>query len=82
LILSTINDSRRCSIAKKLQEKKPPKQKSITIKLTREQQKVIKDTFGISLEELNIVQTVHYELGVSVRGWPPAWGGCPEPPVY
>jgi len=67
-------------MAKKKQEK-TPKEKSITIKLTPAQRKVIKDTFGIDLEELNIVQTVHYELGVSVRGWPPAWGGCP-PPEY
>ena len=59
---------------------KTPKAKSVTIKLTPKQQEALKKAFGVNLEELDIVQTTHYELGVSVRGWPPAWGGCPEPP--
>jgi len=56
-----------------------PSERCVTIKLTPAQKKQVKDVLGVDLEDLNIVETVHYELGVSVRGWPPAWGGCPSP---
>lgn len=54
--------------------------KSVTFKLTKQQQDIIRKTLNVDLDELTIVEVTHYEIGVSVRGWPPAWGGCPPPP--